>query len=494
MCSIGGWYAFGKARPNADIIRGLLLCGAMHGGTANKGSNDATGVAWLGSKDEIFISKNGVPAKEFVEAHDKKFWEEIARSPRGLLHNRAKTKGTVNQDSNHPLDFYGFVVVHNGTLNNDDDLFKHFKVERPADVDSVAIPLVLAQEKTLESSLKHLSVLSGGCTTAIWKVAEPEKIAIARLGNNELCLWWDDESKIVYWSSSYASSVYMRHWRMGALRFQSITRLADESAILLSPEKVRTFRIKRRPFTLPVVSHQSSYPPYKPDITGFPNSAHTPSGTEQLGTSGTTKNQSSTSFGARTVGNVGDWQDTPLAGVKAKLKWQQFSNLAVVAKKPVPMWEFARPWWTDRAALMEELLNQGPNGGFVEYKTPYGTWHLRALSAVNANGRITHREFSPIKRMKPYLHETFGKTPEIPVVRDDTLATTPLDHVLPLEHVTITEKNSSDSTTITKYGWMCPVCGIMDTVTNWSKFLSRCPMCEIAFLVPASPHPNPIEG
>jgi hypothetical protein len=182
---------------------------------------------------------------------------------------------------------------------------------------------------------------------------------------------------------------------------------------------------------------------------------------------------------------VGDWvhfSDRP--GIAFKYKWEQTSGLPVVRKKPTPLWDHLLPKWTDRGDIMAALLNQPSQfAGYLAVSTPYGTWHYTARMPQGAITRLVEREFKPIKRMKPYLHEVFGKCPNLPVERPDLQGGTPYDGRLPLEKMTIIEDNRS-GVKMFKYGWMCPVCGIIEDVKVWNGWEQRCAFCQIQFLVP----------
>lgn len=493
MCSIGGWYAWGKARPSVEIVQGLLRAGATHGGTALSGSNDATGVAYLanGPNPVIMIAKDSLPAKDFLGGSKKEFWEEVAASPRALLHNRAKTRGTINQASNHPLDYFGYVTVHNGTLINDTDLFDHFQIQRPADVDSVAIPLVVSQGKDLEDGLRHLSVLGGGCTTALWRPAEPDRMALARLGPNDLYLWYElqGDGDILYWSSAYAAGAYLHAISKGSLRFQQVTRLQDERVILLTPEKVRTFSLKRRPFTHPSpAARLPLLPAHSPKVSsGTLSYSATQDGRGLRGSHTVTDlipagERAKAKYGA--AAGVGDWitfRDRP--GLKFRFKWEQLGDFGAcvgLKTKPFPMFENMKPRWLNKVDIVAGLLAQTAAGGYTSERTPYGTWHFRLVT--EGSSKVIYPEFKPIKRMKPYLHGLFGKNYDLPLARDGE-AVHICDGHLPLESFTIIEQNSTP-VTIHKFGWMCPVCGIAAESGKWDKAGYRCHFCGIQSFIP----------
>lgn len=470
MCSIHGWYAWGEQRPDPITLRGMLLCGAERGGSAPNYSNDATGVAYL-RDGGIKILKDSGKAKDFVNNVKAEQWAAIAASPRGLMHNRARTKGAINMVNNHPLDAFGWVIVHNGTISNDDDLFGHFKDPRPAEVDSITIPLVLSKGKDYLDSIKQMSVLSGGVTTAAWKVDEPDKLMIGRWGPNELYMWWDHAAQILYWSSAYASSAYFESKALGSLRFQTVTRLPEDRVVLLTPEKARTFTLKRRPFLLPL-DELKSYRASLTPATRLPGPAGTTGTPALVTTSDTTSKSISGSSGSSPF---------PMPGMTAaggKLRWK-WAPLAEAKNKPIPIAEQMSAAFLDRTTIQEMLAAKTP--GYVTVLTGYGTWHWSTV--VMGTGEVkTLRWFKPARRTKPFLQAMFGTVPTFPVVRKPDEAHA-FDGKLALERFNLIETNKEGVSTI-RPGLMCPICGVTQSTITWAYWEHTCRWCDVRSILP----------
>jgi hypothetical protein len=493
VCSIHGWYAWGSARPTPEVLRGLLLCGAERGGTANLGSRDATGLAYMNAGGSIMILKDKGEAKHFIKLIKEDKWQEIANSPRGLMHNRAKTKGSICWESNHPLDAYGHVVVHNGTITNDDDLFAHFQEKRPADVDSIAIPLVLKQEDTLEAGLRHLSVLSGGVTTAIWRTSEPEKIALARFGPNELYIWYDDQLKIMYWSSAYASTVYMPAIGIGSLRFQRMTKLSEDRVLLLKPGEARTFALKRRPFVLPYKILQELEAKLS-GTTNMDGPTTTTSILPVLSPKDTTGDKTSIVTSNGTTAAVHGLSGSPLSSREYPLKgggnirWR-WTNIEPVPNKPLPVVENIEPSWHSWAAVASKLTASS-HPMMLEVPTAYGTWHAASFLV---NGHMSLRRFfKSAKRMKPFLSKLYGEIPILPARRDAPEDIIPMDVVQPLERFFLIETASGGVRSV-DIGYMCPVCGVTARSMQWGAWKERCGWCGIQTYYPRTRSEVPTE-
>lgn len=107
---------------------------------------------------EVKVNKSAITAKEFIESREK--------LPAGLqtllLHTRHQTKGDVKiSGNNHPVIYKTCFAIHNGSINNDDDLFEEEKLQRNFQVDTEIIPALfdkygLTDEEALKKSLEKL--------------------------------------------------------------------------------------------------------------------------------------------------------------------------------------------------------------------------------------------------------------------------------------------------------------------------------------------------
>jgi glucosamine 6-phosphate synthetase-like amidotransferase/phosphosugar isomerase protein len=156
MCGIAGILISPKSSlfsDGLDKIRNLST--SLLIGCSNRGW-DASGICTMDDDGDIKIYKKPVPVRDFV---NRKFYtkfveENINTKTRCvLLHARAQTKGSkwVN-GNNHPVAFDNWVVVHNGIISNDEKLFEGKNIEKPVDVDTVAIPMVI---ETLVEEMKE---------------------------------------------------------------------------------------------------------------------------------------------------------------------------------------------------------------------------------------------------------------------------------------------------------------------------------------------------
>jgi hypothetical protein len=137
---------------------------------------DATGVATINKKGNDYVEKADLPAKEFIQ------WRRgIDRNPKSiLLHTRFSTKGTpLNNDNNHPIKYGNSIVIHNGHISNDDELFESENLDRIAHVDSEIIA-ALFDKYTLEKAHIPLQKLEGNCAVAVIDKRSPNSLVLAK--------------------------------------------------------------------------------------------------------------------------------------------------------------------------------------------------------------------------------------------------------------------------------------------------------------------------
>ena len=421
MCGIGGYYCWGDARPSQDAIKALLMANQARG-------RSAAGVAYIDSKKQIVYRKQKGPAENLISSLKSETWAEIAASPRALIHARATTKGTEDVNvNNHPVVGLGWVVVHNGLIMNDDELFDYYKIKRFAEVDTAAISLVLSLGKDYLGSLQHLSLLSGSATTAVWSVHEPERIAIVKLGGNDVWLFLDESKNILYWSSAVEAIRDLPGPQLGPLRLRTIRSLPEDKVLVLSPggrDATRLFAVTRSPFVQ--------------------------RWTAQRGT----RHISMADTGSKKKGEVG------------------FSYIpSTVKEKPAPCWDDVVHKWMI-LGLETNMFRSQLNLVSKTLHTPYGRWVFSRGKGVEIE-----REFFGLKRMKRYWAKTRGHIPRFPAIfieRDHT----EYDNLCALEHYTLKEKERAGAEIQTP-GLVCPWCGAVARRVGWDTRQGRCDFCNI---------------
>jgi hypothetical protein len=152
MCGIVGALAFGKVSPEKEIIRQEMMRVVttelmLH--TEERGE-DATGAAVLWEDGRFYGIKRGVKSTTFLSRFGEsadyygsllKMWN-VRKVPAKVFIGHCR-KGTVGDKednvNNHPIKVGNIVGVHNGVINNSDEIFKHLDCKRDGRVDSESI-------------------------------------------------------------------------------------------------------------------------------------------------------------------------------------------------------------------------------------------------------------------------------------------------------------------------------------------------------------------
>jgi len=132
---IGKRYKKGELKMVKELFTRTLLAHEERG-------REATGVISIWPNGNYKILKKPIRSSEFIKTKEyKNFLRKWDKNVCVLLgHTRKPTKGSVwNDENNHPLIVGDTVGIHNGTIKNDDSLFKKENLARKAEVDSEVI-------------------------------------------------------------------------------------------------------------------------------------------------------------------------------------------------------------------------------------------------------------------------------------------------------------------------------------------------------------------
>lgn len=447
MCGIAGWYAWGKARPNADIVRGLLLAQQTRG-------MDAAGFAYFEpDTNKVIVRKQQGPAAKLIDDVPVEIWRRVASSPIGLLHARASTKGSEkNNENNHPVTGGGWTVVHNGHVRNDDELWDHYmredkSLKRWAEVDTSAIPLVLSRGSTYIDSLERLAILGGSVTTAALSLAQPTHLALARLGSNDLYLVADTENSILYYTSAAVGIRVLPSLSVHTLRFSNLTKMPDDRLMVLEPGApftAKLYKVERHPFFEPR-AHKH-------------HTAHTTPNTQSANTA-TKPPAAAPSSRAR---------DTRLE--ITSLKWERHDPAEDIHKPP-PL-PFSPKTFNLRAHEPAGMVSEAAKLSDYATKvfpTAYGRW------MVIKQKKGLGWKFKPIKSVKKWMKKYYGDY-SFPLALKD--GSTALDDRLTLE-ILLVRTNLATGGVLEKQARLCPWCGIHLALAEWVALGYRCPHCNI---------------
>lgn len=165
--------------------------------------NDASGVALVSSSGEIFVHKDHEQAWKFTASEEYKRFIREHLSPDILtvmVHTRKATKGNpFTNKNNHPLSVGEGVVVHNGMISNDDQLFSARQFARGAETDSDILRAILdANGSISKDALRDMSSVSGSVAAAMAHPEDPTKLMLLRSGNPLVIA---DDGSHLYWAS-----------------------------------------------------------------------------------------------------------------------------------------------------------------------------------------------------------------------------------------------------------------------------------------------------
>jgi len=200
VCGIAGVYikdpSVVKSHKGLELFADLLLLGIEERG------KHATGFVAVTADGKARMDKDAIPASEFIKSREA--------LPLGtkmlLLHTRFQTKGDAkNHLNNHPVIWKSCFAVHNGSINNDDELFKEHGLERHAEVDSEIIPAMMhGTGYDVEKMKAVLESFEGSCATSILDpIQMPNKVVLAKGDTSPLYIF--EGKKFIVWSSTEKS-------------------------------------------------------------------------------------------------------------------------------------------------------------------------------------------------------------------------------------------------------------------------------------------------
>lgn len=200
MCGIVGALAIGKLPKEQEAIRQKVirfLTTELMILTEDRGK-DATGAVLLFNNGKYYGLKRGDRSTKFLSkfgVNDENYgsllqlWKKTRSPVKAFVgHCRATTVGvTTNNMNNHPIKVGNIVGIHNGTLKNDDEIFKNLECGRDADVDSEAIFRLAAyytnngeEPFTMEVIEEIVHRLEGSFSVIMFNGDNPDQVPVFR--------------------------------------------------------------------------------------------------------------------------------------------------------------------------------------------------------------------------------------------------------------------------------------------------------------------------
>lgn len=215
MCSILGIsFQNGCTMHETEIIKHTLK--NLFANSQIRGT-DATGVAFILQKD-IIVLKNNVGARKFLA--DSIFDSTYAKYTNSqtisiIGHCRMKTKGTEkDKHNNHPIITDNIVGVHNGIIDNDEELFISFQqkkqtLKRRGKVDSEIIFRLIdhyvhiEKEEIADAIRSTTPMLEGSYACAFVDRDKPHLLWLFRNENPISIYHYTKHGVIIFSSSEY---------------------------------------------------------------------------------------------------------------------------------------------------------------------------------------------------------------------------------------------------------------------------------------------------
>ena len=190
--------------PLENLINALLVSIEPRGA-------HATGILKVKKGGEgIDLEKEDIPASVFI--HKRRPCLEDTKTI--LLHTRFATQGDPSRnENNHPVCYGTCFAVHNGIIQNDDDLFRDFELVRNAEVDSIAIPAVVSKFG-FDNIGDAFEEIDGAMATAIVDpINNPDELILAKGQSNPLVVL--NHKKFIMWASTETAIKNAWSWFIG---------------------------------------------------------------------------------------------------------------------------------------------------------------------------------------------------------------------------------------------------------------------------------------
>lgn len=190
-----------------DVFTTLLLCNEERG-------SHAAGLAIMNVNGEAHWYKEAVSATKLIET-DQYFnmMEAMTDGVTAVIgHTRWATQGSPKRNrNNHPIVCGKVIGTHNGTISNDDALFRRFGLPRVAEVDSEVLFQMASKHANshgvnLKYYARDLSEVQGALSAVLINADCPHEVVVIK-GNRPLFMRW--------------------HNRLGALAYASDEQYLD---------------------------------------------------------------------------------------------------------------------------------------------------------------------------------------------------------------------------------------------------------------------------
>ena len=244
MCGIAGY----SIRPGSSLDR-TLAAQALLAAIAERGA-DAVGYAYRADRPEIRVTKLRGGASGLLDT-----LALPALSASALIHVRDYTKGHPEiAANNHPIRHGTVVGVHNGVIENDDDILaRHglLRAEPEMTVDSEAIFALMEHRRHDPRALSELR----GAMAAAW-LDEREEATVYLARGRLRPLWIGQTGQDLFFASTRRALTILEAVLKSSLDVRAVREgrfLRVEHGRVLSERRFRPRRTRREDGSLPPV-------------------------------------------------------------------------------------------------------------------------------------------------------------------------------------------------------------------------------------------------
>lgn len=200
MCGIAGFNLNANDPIRWDYTDVAVMSLSLIEGIQQRGW-DAVGLAW---NSEVYGRKKVRVWKDDIVPADIPLRHLPGITNNAIFHTRMATKGSpTNNGNNHPIRRNHIIGVHNGVIDNDDDLFSELKAGRIAEVDSEAIFAVI--ERATNRGIDYVTQLERieGRMAIAWIDAKQDRstLHLARAAGSPLAVGQNKHGSLVFAST-----------------------------------------------------------------------------------------------------------------------------------------------------------------------------------------------------------------------------------------------------------------------------------------------------
>lgn len=211
-------------------------------------------------------------AKEFVKKES--YWSGLPEPCAVILHTRAATSGKPeNNDNNHPLCAGNYIGVHNGIIDNHDEIEKSLGFS--SEVDSMSIWKAIECAPDCDTNLKRIAagadMLSGSMSCAMFDRMEYGALYLFSGGSRSLSIGYSHELNLIVFASTTdviydaTDKVFGRN-HLSFPRFTVLSVGNSKTAYRFATDETKQeIPIKMKPYQPKIYSH---VPPWQGDWFG----------------------------------------------------------------------------------------------------------------------------------------------------------------------------------------------------------------------------------